>query len=214
MGIWVDAQLRGDNWNGFPLGLLADQETDASVTQHNHQCVNVKDLGPKGSSLVNSISSFVVTGYCICEFFDNENCEGFLFDAQNRQDSNLNGRPGSPNDRIESFRCRYDDGVAVFGGGSAGLDPRGNGGATTPPGISVTIPANTIGSCVQLPLDFDLGTVNVVVDMTCEFYLDDQCVHEAFSYGHKGRTTAGGYTNWQDVLSYKCVPPYGPEYIN
>ncbi|KAF3928096.1 hypothetical protein AA313_de0203092 [Arthrobotrys entomopaga] len=86
-------------------------------------CVDLKTLHP---NLPNTVSSYRVTGYCECDFYDNPGCQDFRFSAFNREDEDL-GRNGPDNDNLESVRCRKTNHADQFQ--TCDLDFIGSGGS-------------------------------------------------------------------------------------
>ncbi|KAF3151012.1 hypothetical protein TWF594_008228 [Orbilia oligospora] len=83
-----------ERWIGWPLG------NDTYRYNGENKCQNFKDLH---KSLPNQVSSYSVTGYCECEFFDDENCQNTKFRAFNRADDTL--KEHGNNDLLESYKC-------------------------------------------------------------------------------------------------------------
>ncbi|KAK6342946.1 hypothetical protein TWF718_008324 [Orbilia javanica] len=83
-----------DRWIGWPLGNATYRY------KGENKCQNFKDLH---KMIPNQVSSYQVTGYCECEFFDKPNCEDGKFRAFNRADDSL--RIHGNNDILESYRC-------------------------------------------------------------------------------------------------------------
>ncbi|KAK6342885.1 hypothetical protein TWF718_008265 [Orbilia javanica] len=164
-------------------------------------------------------SSFVVTGYCECEFFDHDNCEGGLFKAFNRADGSLKTN-GPDNDRINSVRCvptkqldRWQGGqVKFYAAGKYGRD-------MVIDEILPTMPEwNALGGfsgCRVMPPEVEAagGVHKVKINgVSCMFFDNWGCKHPAmFWEGSMGRVERNSGLDGQ-VRSYRCFAPWGIGY--
>ncbi|KAK6540900.1 hypothetical protein TWF694_008284 [Orbilia ellipsospora] len=99
LGLWA-----GTDENRFESGLAKWQGNPLKTYNEtfDHTCINIKDLNP--SFATDTPSSFILTGFCECEFKDALDCgpgNGFL--AYNRADGNVDYHGSHPS----SFRCYH-----------------------------------------------------------------------------------------------------------
>ncbi|KAF3086460.1 hypothetical protein TWF102_011058 [Orbilia oligospora] len=179
--------------------------------QEPGSCINL--------SFPNDASSFIVTGYCECEFFDHDNCEGGLFKAFNRADGSLKTN-GPHNDMINSYRCyetkqldRWQGGqVKFYAGGKHGRD-------MVIDEILPTMPEwNALGGfsgCRVMPPEVEeAGGVQKVKlnGVSCMFFDNWGCKHPAmFWEGSMGRIERSSGLDGK-VRSYRCFAPWGIGY--
>ncbi|KAK6504267.1 hypothetical protein TWF506_002469 [Arthrobotrys conoides] len=176
-----------ERWIGWPLG------NDTYRYKGDNKCQNFK---PLNKMLPNRVSSYQVTGYCECEFFDNENCEDGKFSAFNRADDSL--KLHGNNDLLESYRCwkemHLKKGVTcLLFYGPAGLRGRlgEKMGRSTLDGEDISMDDGYVMATIQRDMMFLNGPESelkcytmrpgvlvesiVVRGCSCVFYLDDNC---------------------------------------
>ncbi|RVD82701.1 uncharacterized protein DFL_007117 [Arthrobotrys flagrans] len=160
-------------------------------------CLKLNDLR---QGLGNTVSAYVVTGYCECEFFDDDSCQIGLFSAFNRADFLL--RTNGPDDnKIESVRCKKTDHIDEFNSGSK-LVAEWNFEIKKDQLYTDCIPVSGV-----FPIRY--YKINGV---TCDFYGGEGCTDFKFTAGHGGKYDKKYATNSADPMylrSFKCYPPYG-----
>ncbi|EPS38565.1 hypothetical protein H072_7658 [Dactylellina haptotyla CBS 200.50] len=206
LGVWEDVEFNHNspqdhvNWQGMPLGLEPHDMSQPNGYENN--CVN---MGMLHERLKKSVSSFVVAGYCECEFYDTENCppEAGIFTGYNRADSSL-AQHGN-NDNIDSFRCwqtnhfdQFNNCTIAF---SDGRDKN----------LDVTLfkpdfdRDSAFAACVSLPEQDELRQVKIN-GCSCTFYNSGDCSGANFPAGNGG--TVEKLTD-RPIGSYRCELPYG-----
>ncbi|KAK6335939.1 hypothetical protein TWF730_003315 [Orbilia blumenaviensis] len=180
-----------ERWVGWPLG-----STKIGFKGEN-RCTNFKDLNNK---LPNRVSSYQVTGYCECEFYDKENCEDSKFRAFNREDDSL--RNNGNNDLLESYKCWTEMHLDLFTSCVVYYGPRDLWGEISPQlgflkskaeDVKLSLPyvMNNIGrdgisppdsngrsdryNCFKIDRSADPVESILVKGCTCEFFLDENC---------------------------------------
>ncbi|RVD82712.1 uncharacterized protein DFL_007127 [Arthrobotrys flagrans] len=224
----------GARWEGYPLGTRFTGP-DHSVFPDN-KCVNIRDLHP---ALPNQVSSYVVTGYCECRFYDHENCpnepgEGG-FSAYNREDASL-WRNGPDDDTLESFACWYtkhfnefefcsikfaENPSAAIGRPVSPIDVL----KPQPPGQVIDkifrkedmTDSLTRGEgetdCQKLPEGIVLNYYKIN-GCSCRFFTSDNCDEASYSFvdGNPGRIEKI-YRLPRDLRSYRCLVPFGIPWV-
>ncbi|KAK6344647.1 hypothetical protein TWF718_006605 [Orbilia javanica] len=205
VGLWKHGFTFMDHnsWKGWPLGVPDLDPVNGLRTYWDNirenknglsgQCNNLKDINDR---LPQQLSSYVVTGYCECQFFADEDChpESFRFAAYNREDGAL-WKNGKDDNTIQSIKCRYAeswDGVEGFtvtfvdNKTARRQDQVGRLGPV-PDGIALqgtwspdVLRADDSRKCLQVGHpDTESGRFLVtditVVHATCHFYLDANC---------------------------------------
>lgn len=174
------------------------------------ECFTLKD------DITNQGSSFTLTGYCECEFFDDNNCEVGLFKAFNRADHSLKTN-GPHNDMISSVKCyetkqleRFEMGTLVFYGR--------NGRAIARDAIDPKMPGwNALGGfsgCRVFAPEVEAagGPWKVKINgVSCMFFDNYDCQQPAMfwegSAGLAERDNAPGLDG--KIKSYRCFVPWG-----
>ncbi|KAK6504194.1 hypothetical protein TWF506_002400 [Arthrobotrys conoides] len=196
--------LPGSNgWLGQPLG-----ERDFQPGA----CLKIDDLR---QGLGNKISAYAVTGYCECEFFDDDSCHIGLFSAFNRADLSL--RSNGPHDNmIESVRCKKTDhidnfvsGSIYFQGGSV-RGPYNSGEKAFTTELNLEIKKEQLYTdCIPISGGFPIRYYRIN-GVTCDFFGGASCTDFKFTAGHGGKADKKYPTNSPEYLkSFKCYPPYG-----
>ncbi|KAK6505563.1 hypothetical protein TWF481_007457 [Arthrobotrys musiformis] len=220
----------GGRWEGYPLGTRA--MTPIPLVFPEHKCVRIGDLH---LALANRISSYTLTGYCECRFYDHEGCpdvpgEG-EFTAFNREDGAL-WNNGPDNDSLESFQCwftkhfedfrfctvRFAENPAHAIGRPIDvfdvLEPK-------PPGEIYErtfqreelegTPDRVEGEsdCQRLPDGFALNYLKIN-GCSCRFYTSDNCDNSSYMFteGTAGRVEKLGGLGG-GARSYRCLAPFG-----
>ncbi|KAF3917224.1 hypothetical protein ABW20_dc0109341 [Dactylellina cionopaga] len=220
---------KGARWEGYPLGdptgnpmgyLLGypDHGFQIDPLLNNH-CVNLKDLNP---NLPGQLSSFQLTGWCECEFFENEDClpESTRFSAYNRGDGSL-WEHGPDDNRIRSYKCWYtkhrklfkDCMVRVTASNDlhTGPDKR----RKMPDYHALRMDAGKLEKCnaVHTRDGFDAEEL-VISGCSCNLYETDNCEISIEMRGDSGDTRidlqAGKYRD-RPFKSYMCFYPFGME---
>ncbi|KAK6336347.1 hypothetical protein TWF696_001908 [Orbilia brochopaga] len=195
-------------WEGFPFGDGFPPNT----------CVKTKDLNDR---LDNSITQYRLAGYCECEFFDNDNCEGHLFNAFNRDDMQLRTN-GPDNDRISSFKCWPTDHYDSFVNGHVELFYQDSLGTAVQIEKKDFQQIDQFGfgtiwrtTCYNLPEGNTLRKY-VVTGVTCQFYDNIGCwgagrpIDYVTRTGHAGVDSLGGLGDPPYALkSFFCMLPFG-----
>ncbi|KAK6505591.1 hypothetical protein TWF481_007483 [Arthrobotrys musiformis] len=167
----------------------------------------------------NKISSYVVTGYCECEFFDDDDCQGSLFKAFNRADASLKTN-GPHNDRINSVRCVETKQQDQWQGGQVKFYAAGKHGRDMViDEILPTMPEwNQLGGfsgCRVMPPEVEAagGVQKVKINgVSCMFFDNYECRHPAmFWEGSMGRVERSSGLDGK-VKSYRCFVPWGIGY--
>ncbi|KAF3938544.1 hypothetical protein ABW19_dt0208140 [Dactylella cylindrospora] len=143
------------------------------------------------------IDSYRVGGDCLCEFFDQRECQSKLFDAFNRGDHSLKSH-GMNNNKISSWRCTKIPGASCRvqfyeeGAGAPAIteDPLFH----TVPGTCWTVPEELRGKLAGYRLQ----------NCQCDFYKTTDCTEPGFMEDmHHGKMN-DTFPLFDDVLSYKC----------
>ncbi|KAK6540904.1 hypothetical protein TWF694_008288 [Orbilia ellipsospora] len=219
LGLYQPTNLHfsGHNWEGRPLGIKnANSDT-------NQGCVNINDLS---APLSRAINSYALTGWCDCSFYTNENCQpqDFIFNAYNRQDTDLNEH-GSNGNKIASYQCTFTNHTERFVSGTMML---GNGG-TTLDGATYSInfkisqanfdlsesePGST--DCETIDPPFFLERYSIV-GVSCAAYTSKNCDEstrmitagnagtDAYDFGFDYATNDPA----QRIKSWRCFLPFG-----
>ncbi|KAK6340391.1 hypothetical protein TWF730_002150 [Orbilia blumenaviensis] len=230
MSLYNDGHRSGESWSGWPLSYSIDDKDvfnyDAGL---NNQCVNIFELNPR---LTNAISSFVVTGWCECEFFGRLECQEPLFAAFNREDGSLWDRKSgyyNPDDTIESYRCWYTQREQDFDFCTVtwqGVDPWSFREVhqakqvvwETGPRWQDVIERRDIGECRTLPdkdsEEWQAISSIVINGCTCNLYSEENCVGEGLgSFGNSGNVIVKDDFSpvffEKGIKSYMCFFPVG-----
>ncbi|KAK6532938.1 hypothetical protein TWF281_007109 [Arthrobotrys megalospora] len=191
------------SWSGFPFRGEGAQPG---------ACFKIENLQ---RGLGNKISAFVVTGYCECEFFDDDSCKSGLFSGFNRKDDSL-WTNGPHNNMIESVRCKPTDHIDDFVSGSLRFEggtirgPWNGGSVVRSPSLDFQITKDQLyKDCIPLPGDFPIASYKTN-GVTCDFFKGGGCIQSdyAFTAGHGGKYRKVFHT-YQYLKSFKCYPPYG-----
>ncbi|EPS38559.1 hypothetical protein H072_7659 [Dactylellina haptotyla CBS 200.50] len=216
-----------ENWEGQPLGTNAAEKEFYNNRCMNTHCLTIKVAGC--DLLSNSITSFIVTGWCECEFFDNPNCDGHLFSAYNREDGAI-FKHGDDDNRIESFRCwetNYLDKfipcrVMFSNGGEQYSYLNVDDGVMDTPFVDVIIrkgdlePNGGVTDCRKIePGEIKLRSYKIN-GCSCEWFRGDKCegdpIYGAGSSGMEKLFEVGA--GWGEAVgSYKCYTPYGIPWV-
>ncbi|KAK6532921.1 hypothetical protein TWF281_007093 [Arthrobotrys megalospora] len=177
------------------------------------ECFNVDD------NLKNQVSSFIVTGYCECEFFDDDNCQNTMFSAFNRADASLKTN-GPHNDRVNSMKCweskqleRFQMGTLTF------YRPGKHGREIARDTIDPAAPEwNDVGGfsgCRVLAPEIEAngGPHKVKINgVSCMFFDNYECRQPAmFWEGSAGLAFRDSKLDGK-VKSYRCFAPWGIGY--
>ncbi|KAK6540982.1 hypothetical protein TWF694_008363 [Orbilia ellipsospora] len=214
MGLWdhgFDNKLGPHDWithsdpsqDGHYQGYIIDDVGEDT-------CVDLKVLFP---TLPNTVSSYRVTGYCECDFFDDPGCNNFRFSAFNREDNSLNTN-GPDNDNLESVRCRTTNHAEQVQNCALNFFANSNHiiihdliDAKNPEDWSA---AAGISGCRVFPPGTPLISNMRIEGCTCIFYDDVDCRGNQILW-----VGNGGVTDQYDVLedaklkSYRCWAPWG-----
>ncbi|EPS36763.1 hypothetical protein H072_9590 [Dactylellina haptotyla CBS 200.50] len=235
LGLWVNGprNRKGAGWEGYPLGYWDGegwQPGNYPDPALNRACVKLTDLHPEFILANNptrpQLSSYLMTGYCECEFFETEDCTPpARFSVFNREDSAL-WKNGQDDNRILSMRCWYTDHWDLFVSGSvrfveAELGPLVDGirqpiiSNNHRPSILVNIGRPDLGQCKQFDRTGQVLPSKIVINgCTCAFWSNPDCSHgSSFIFGTSGREKrefAPDYAfNGAEIASYRCWPPWG-----
>ncbi|KAK6540901.1 hypothetical protein TWF694_008285 [Orbilia ellipsospora] len=205
VGVWKDRDYTpalggkyAPSWQGYPLG-------DPAQALYDNNCVSMKG---RNSGLDHTVSSYVVTGWCECEFYDSDDCStGSRFTAYNRADGDL-AHNGNDNDSLGSFKCWYTNHrdqfdnctVAIFSGRE---------------GLGVNLkqylfnPDPTNGGTPCLTFGADCPVIKYKINgCNCMFYPTRDCTGpSAFQGGNAGKTIQN--VKRTKISSYRCLLPYG-----
>ncbi|KAK6525387.1 hypothetical protein TWF694_005526 [Orbilia ellipsospora] len=226
LGLWegTTRQPLHPSWEGYPLGITPPSSITLVLDPTlNNACTNIKDLNP---SLISAVSSFAVSGYCQCSFYDTENCSppSFRFSAFNRQDNNLATSPGGNDNRLVSFSCFYTRREDLFQSCRVALY-----GIAVPPLSAfvvqsvnkqdLTIPKSDLdsGACIAVDLggDGEDFTHKVLVSgCSCAFYTATDCGSGLIqAFGNSGTVENDGgsdavFGGKARVASFRCFYPF------
>ncbi|KAK6336002.1 hypothetical protein TWF730_003376 [Orbilia blumenaviensis] len=171
------------------------------------------------TGLAGEVSSFIVTGYCECEFFGEKDCNNGLFGAFNRADGSLKTN-GKHNDYIQSIRCVDSKQLDRWKGGHLSFLGAGKSDhvmvqdAIMPEDEGWNKVGGFSGCRVMPPEVQDAGGVHKVKinGISCMFFDNYECKHPAiFWEGSMGRVTRSTGLDG-NVKSYRCFAPWGIGY--
>ncbi|KAF3928025.1 hypothetical protein AA313_de0201240 [Arthrobotrys entomopaga] len=120
VGLYQDYNLGpngGHNWEALPLG------ADNKDLTKDQKCVNLNEVS---DTLSRNVNSYTVTGWCDCSFYSNENCNDsdFIFNAYNRQDTDLK-QHGHNDNKVASYKCKSTNHTETFVSGTLMLSNGG-----------------------------------------------------------------------------------------
>ncbi|EPS36775.1 hypothetical protein H072_9591 [Dactylellina haptotyla CBS 200.50] len=237
LGLWQHGtrDSKGAAWEGYPLGKgVKDGGPEPRDPTLNNRCFNLKDLH---ENLPGQLSSFMLTGWCECEFFDQENCpqEATRFSAFNREDAALwtkSKEHGQDDNRIRSIKCWYTQRQDLFQWGSVRFVEEGGPDAPYRDVASLseeqrllrksymhTITPENIGFCQVLNGKLLPSPVKYVINgCSCQFFRGRERLGPRLTYtGNAGRTAYDWETAWGTKLfsyvftgiSFRCCYPWG-----
>ncbi|KAK6344957.1 hypothetical protein TWF718_006906 [Orbilia javanica] len=227
MSLWQHSPGKGASWSGWPLSFSVNPKDGFNIDENlNNQCVNLFELNPSG--LAGELSSYVVTGWCECEFFARVECLESLFSAYNRRDDSLWDRNNVDN-RIQSYRCWYTqhenefdwcsvtwqgvepDSFKMIGGRKQVIWERG-------PRWQDVIDKTRVGVCRSIPHrdreEWQAISSVVINGCTCNFYSEEGCQGRGLgSFGNAGNTIVKDSFSplffERGIRSYRCFHPVG-----
>ncbi|KAK6505664.1 hypothetical protein TWF481_007555 [Arthrobotrys musiformis] len=107
------------HWEGIPL---SNSELEEDIPAKDGVCRNFQDLNKcLGNNLLSMARAVLAQGYCRCEFYNANNCQGDQWTMQNSIFFTINASKRLP----KSFRCFHDTGFSKFEKCSLGLSKDG-----------------------------------------------------------------------------------------
>ncbi|KAF3192839.1 hypothetical protein TWF225_011629 [Orbilia oligospora] len=228
MSLWQHGPGQGASWTGWPLssspGSISGFNFDANL---NNQCVNLFELNPSG--LAGELSSYIVTGWCECEFFARVECLHSLFSAYNRRDDTLWERKPDVDNMVQSYRCWYTQREQDFDWCTVSwqgvkpdsfkmIDGRKQVVWEKGPRWQDVIEKKEIGKCQSLPgrnkEEWQAISSVVINGCTCNLYSDEGCQGDGLgSFGNAGSVIVKDSFSplffEQGIRSYMCFHPVG-----